>query len=49
MNGDVMLVHQTAAAFNLWTGRDVALEFVQKRLDEVRDQQLAIQAATATD
>jgi shikimate dehydrogenase len=49
MNGDVMLVHQTAAAFNLWTGRDVALEFVQKRLDEVRDQQPAIQAATATD
>ena len=49
MNGDLMLLHQTAAAFNLWTGRDVALDFVQKRLDEVRDQQPAIQAATATD
>ena len=24
MNGDLMLVHQTAAAFNLWTGRDVS-------------------------
>jgi shikimate dehydrogenase len=36
MNGDTMLVHQTAAAFNLWTGRDVPLDFVQKRLDEVR-------------
>ena len=49
MNGDLMLVHQTAAAFNLWTGRDVALDFIQKRLDEVRDQQPAIQVATATD
>jgi shikimate dehydrogenase len=38
MNGDTMLVHQTAAAFNLWTGSNVPLEFVQKRLDEVRAQ-----------
>jgi len=49
MNGDLMLVHQTAAAFNLWTGRDVSVDFIQKRLDEVRDQQPAVQAATATD
>ncbi|HEY7024433.1 MAG TPA: shikimate dehydrogenase [Candidatus Limnocylindrales bacterium] len=49
MNGDLMLVHQTAAAFNLWTGRDVALDFIQKRLDEVRDQQPAVPAAAATD
>ena len=39
MNGDTMLIHQTAAAFNLWTGRDVGLDFVQKRLDQVRNEQ----------
>jgi shikimate dehydrogenase len=38
MNGDRMLIHQTAAAFNLWTGRDIGLDFVQGRLDEVRSQ-----------
>ena len=37
MNGDTMLIHQTAAAFSLWTGRDIGLDFVQKQLDEVRD------------
>jgi shikimate dehydrogenase len=39
MNGDTMLVHQTAAAFSLWTGRDIELDFVQRRLDEVRSKQ----------
>ena len=37
MNGDTMLLHQTAAAFNLWTGRDVSLELLQERLDQVRE------------
>ncbi len=36
MNGDTMLLHQTAAAFNLWTGRDVPLDVLQQRLDDVR-------------
>jgi shikimate dehydrogenase len=36
MNGDTMLVHQTAAAFTLWTGRDIPRDFIQGRLDEVR-------------
>ena len=36
LNGDTMLIHQTAAAFNLWTGRDVSHDFIQRRLDEVR-------------
>jgi shikimate dehydrogenase len=36
-NGDMMLLHQTAAAFNLWTGRDVALDTLQRRLDEARN------------
>ncbi len=37
MNGDTMLLRQTAAAFNLWTGRDVAVDLLQERLDQVRD------------
>ena len=49
MNGDTMLLHQTAAAFNLWTGRDVELDFLQRRLDEVREREPAGAAeATAT-
>ena len=49
MNGDTMLLHQTAAAFNLWTGRDVSLEFLRQQLDDVRERQpVADAAATAT-
>jgi shikimate dehydrogenase len=48
LNGDTMLLHQTAAAFNLWTGRDVGLDFLQRRLDEVREHQPAA-VATSTD
>ena len=39
LNGDTMLVHQTDAAFRLWTGRDIGLEFIQRRLDQVRNEQ----------
>jgi hypothetical protein len=42
-----MLIHQTAAAFNLWTGRDIGLDFVQRRLDEVRNQPRAAAPAAA--
>jgi len=42
MNGDTMLVHQTAAAFNLWTGRDVPRDFIQQKLDEVRARPAAV-------
>ncbi len=45
MNGDTMLLHQTAAAFNLWTGRDIGQEFLQGRLDEVREKQPATEVA----
>ena len=38
-NGDEMLLHQTAAAFDLWTGRNVPLDFLRGRLDEVRKQE----------
>ena len=36
MNGDTMLLHQTAAAFSLWTGRDIGLDFLEQELDKVR-------------
>ncbi len=46
-NGDTMLVHQTAAAFNLWTGRDVSEDFLRERLDVVRRQGAAVASASA--
>jgi shikimate dehydrogenase len=49
MNGDTMLVHQTAAAFNLWTGRDVPRDSIQKRLDEVRGKPASAVAAPAAE
>jgi shikimate dehydrogenase len=49
MNGDTMLVHQTAAAFGLWTGREIGLDFVQKRLDEVRANQTSEPVAAGAD
>jgi shikimate dehydrogenase len=44
-NGDTMLLHQTAAAFNLWTGMDVEIDVLRQQLDSARDSQPA--AATA--
>jgi shikimate dehydrogenase len=41
LNGDAMLLHQTAAALNLWTGRDIAIDSLQARLDQARDEQPA--------
>ena len=34
MNGEVMLLHQGAAAFELWTGQPAPLELMRSRLDE---------------
>jgi shikimate dehydrogenase len=49
MNGDTMLLHQTAAAFNLWTGRDVSHELLRGKLDEAREEAAAkIPAAAAS-
>jgi shikimate dehydrogenase len=36
MNGDVMLLHQTAAAFGLWTGQEIKMARLEERLQEVR-------------
>jgi len=35
-NGDLMLLHQTAAAFGLWTGREVQLDALREQLDAAR-------------
>jgi len=37
LNGDQMLLHQTAAAFGLWTGRQVEIDLLAAKLDEVRE------------
>jgi shikimate dehydrogenase len=36
MNGEVMLLHQSAAAFTLWTGQAAPLQLMQERLEEAR-------------
>ena len=36
MNGELMLVQQSAAAFTLWTGLPAPLKLMQERLDEAR-------------
>lgn len=35
-NGDTMLLHQTAAAFNLWTGMSIDIDVLRERLEEAR-------------
>jgi len=37
VNGDMMLIHQTAAAFRLWTGQQAPLDLLAERLDIARD------------
>ncbi|CAN5726838.1 shikimate dehydrogenase [soil metagenome] len=36
LSGDLMLLHQTAAAFELWTGRHASMESLTAKLDAVR-------------
>ena len=38
MNGDVMLLHQSAAAFQLWTGQEAPMATLRERLDVARDE-----------
>jgi shikimate dehydrogenase len=45
-NGDTMLLHQTAAAFHLWTGMDVEIDVLREQLDAARESGTAV-AATA--
>jgi shikimate dehydrogenase len=46
-NGDLMLLHQTAAAFSLWTGRDVDVATLRSQLDEARSVGPAVEEAAA--
>ena len=36
LNGELMLLHQGAAAFTLWTGQPAPLDLMQRRLEEAR-------------
>jgi len=46
-NGDLMLLHQTAAAFGLWTGREVEVETLRGKLEEARSAGKVIEPAAA--
>jgi shikimate dehydrogenase len=46
-NGDLMLLHQTAAAFSLWTGREVDVATLRSQLDEARSVGPAVEEAAA--
>jgi len=48
INGDLMLLHQTAAAFGLWTGRQVEIDLLASKLDAVRELEPAREAETAS-
>lgn len=37
MNGDLMLLHQSAAAFELWTGQQPPMDLLRATLDSARD------------
>ena len=37
-NGDLMLLHQTGAAFELWTGKPAPMDVLRERLDAARDE-----------
>jgi shikimate dehydrogenase len=53
-NGDTMLLHQTAAAFNLWTGMTIDMDVLRQQLDAARDSgasatnKAAVESALAT-
>ncbi len=47
LNGDTMLLHQSAAAFHLWTGQQAPLELLTETLESARDTQPAPDAEEA--
>ena len=47
MNGDLMLLHQTGAAFELWTGKPAPMDVMRERLDSARDEIAAEREAEA--
>jgi shikimate dehydrogenase len=50
MNGDVMLVEQTAAAFELWTGQKAPLDTIRKQLKSSRNKpDVPVESAAETE
>jgi regulator of protease activity HflC (stomatin/prohibitin superfamily) len=47
MNGDLMLLHQTSAAFELWTGKPAPMDVLRERLAAARDEIAAEREAEA--
>jgi shikimate dehydrogenase len=47
LNGDLMLLHQSAAAFELWTGKPAPLDLLRQKLDEGREGFAVPAAATS--
>lgn len=47
MNGDVMLLHQSAAAFELWTGQAAPQDTLRERLETSRDELAAAEPTGA--
>jgi shikimate dehydrogenase len=48
-NGDLMLLHQSAAAFHLWTGQSAPMDLLAERLEAARDEAVPAVAADPTD
>jgi len=48
-NGDVMLLHQTAAAFKLWTGQQAPMDLLAERLEIARDEAVPAAASDTAD
>ncbi len=48
-NGDVMLLHQSAAAFRLWTGQQAPMDLLAERLEAARDEAVPAADAGAAD
>jgi shikimate dehydrogenase len=46
-NGDVMLIHQSAAAFELWTGQPAPFDVLTRTLESARDANALADAADA--
>lgn len=49
MNGELMLLHQVAAAFRLWTGRAVTADALRQHLDAARSGQAPVVAELTVD
>jgi shikimate dehydrogenase len=45
MNGDMVLLHQGAAAFELWTGRPAPMDLMRQQLEAARSGELQPAAA----